>query len=63
MTARYYGWNVGDKDATVSTSTTSKNIELVVQDGVAGETKRDIVDEAVVRIAQAVLQDRATAYP
>ena len=63
MTARFYGWNKDDKDATVSTSTTSKNIELVVQDSVTGTTKRDITEDAMVRIIAAVLQDRVTAYP
>lgn len=63
MTARYYGFNRGDIEVTVGTSTTSKNVELVITDGVAGLTKRDIVDEALVRIAQSVLQDRTTAYP
>jgi hypothetical protein len=62
MTARYYGFNRGDIEVAVGTATTSKNVELVVQDGVAGLTKRDI-DEALIRITGAVLQDRGTAYP
>ncbi len=63
MTARYYGFNRGDIEVTVNTSTTSKDVETVVQDSVSGLTKRDIVDEALVRIGQAILQDRVTAYP
>ena len=63
MTARFYGWNKDDKDATVSAASTGKNIELTVQDGVTGTTKRDIVEDAMVRIQQAILKDQATAYP
>ena len=63
MTARYYGFNRGDIEVTVGTASTSKDVEAVVQDSVSGLTKRDIVDEALVRIAQAILQDRVTAYP
>ena len=63
MTARFYGYNRGDIEVTVSTSTTSKEVELAVLDGEAGLTKRDIVYEALKKIGAAVLQDRATAYP
>jgi len=63
MTARFYGWNRGDIEVTVGTATTSKNVELTVVDGVAGETKRDIVGEALVKIRNAVLQDVGSPYP
>ncbi len=62
MTARFYGFNRGDIEVTVSTSTTSKAVETTVQDGVAGLTKRDI-DEAMIRIFQNILKDTGSAYP
>ena len=63
MTARFYGWNRGDIEVTIGTSTTSKNVEVTVVDGVAGETKRDITGEALVKIRNAILQDFGSPYP
>jgi hypothetical protein len=55
MADRFYGVDKGQSKATVDTSTTGLDIELIVDDAV-GVTKKDIVI-ALERIKEAVLQD------
>jgi len=55
MALRYYGVGKYETEATVSTSTTSKSVELVV-DNAAGLQKKDII-LALDEIKDAVLQD------
>jgi hypothetical protein len=55
MATRYYGVSRGETAATVAASTTSKNIELAVNDAVSLE-KADIV-KAFEAIKKAILED------
>ena len=55
MADRYYGVSRGDNRATVSSSQTNKDVELIIDDAV-GLTKKDIV-VALERIKQELLQD------
>jgi hypothetical protein len=61
MANRYYGVSQGESKATVSTSTTSKNTELVVLQGAINSqsplTRQDMLD-AIEYIKQAVLEDK-----
>jgi hypothetical protein len=63
MSSTYYGVTVpGSKigDVTTGSATTSKNVELVVLDGVAGNSKQEIV-RALDLIAAAILTADAPA--
>jgi hypothetical protein len=63
MSKHYYGVTMPGADpgdVVKSTSTTSKNVELVVLDGVTGRSKADLI-RACDRLRDYILTDNAPA--
>jgi len=63
MAAHYYGVNLGDEmpsEVTVGTSTTSKTVELVITDAVAGTTKLAVI-KAIDTLKAYLTRDSAPA--